>query len=202
MLRTRLVVGTMCCLQVMIGVVSAEDNCRVINAWNEDAAFMEDAKEVILESFGADPDGWSLAWLKQVKACKMGQYTVWVPADGESSEMWVLRGDELFVSIEPSTVSVLEDGSRVVVQIAKRDGNPSYNSISYSSPTDASGIWRDASDFGMDGTLDQRTAFGPGEVIKSELWRNGEWHDVGKLAEMDDPEPVQDPKVEDGKPRK
>jgi len=143
--------------------------CKTLNLMSKDAAELD---ALYTEATGKDAN---VDWLRRARACSIGRFVVYGPADGASHNLYVTLDDNPVASISPDGFLLFEGTGRLVASLSDRDGDGRFDWLDYQGREAGSGNDVAAIDSNLDGKTDMITISESDGSKRRLLNIEGEW---------------------------
>lgn len=152
-------------------------DCDIVNSWSLMEDWEKELHQVANEALGKEDD---TGWLKSVRRCEAGRLTVWMPADGESSNVQVMDEDGVSVTYLDDHLMVTDGGRRIIASFWDEDRDGTVDRTAYSLLPEPSDGFYEIWDLNADGCPEMK--YRRGEDGKSHHFANlvGRWGEVVK----------------------
>lgn len=125
-------------------------------------------------------------WMEDAKECTIGDFIIFAPAEGDSSELWVTRrlggssdNERPGIHMDAETLTVFGSDHRFRAQFTIPDAGGTFNSLQYKGFDAERNADVTAFDFDFDGRLDARRIYSRDDGTSTAQHRIGsEWHDL------------------------
>ena len=121
-------------------------------------------------------------WIKDAKACNVGDYIVYSPANGDSDKLWIIGPDhQSIAAIDDDSLTVFTSQRKVLAQFGDRDDIGDYHSLHYEGTNLHDNTKSTIFDFDLDGVSDGKTTYyQESDTFINEHRIAGKWQELVK----------------------